>query len=253
MNETTDRVAGLTAKGRATRERIVEAAAELMHAEGFQGATNEEVRAAAAISGSQLGHYFPDKESLVRAVIAHRADQVVVIGRAPVSPGEGGTVAAGARGAPGVPGAPGDGLALLDSISRLRQWADFYLEREEVCLTGCRFGSLASDVLKSDLDVRDDISTGFSRWADVFRDGLAAMRDRGELRADAEPERLAYVLLAAFQGGMLLTQAQRSIAPLRASLGGAIDYIATFLHPSDPTAPSTSIAPSNSITPSNPT
>jgi hypothetical protein len=37
----------------------------------------EPVRKAAGISGSQLSHYFPDKESLVRAVITWRADTMI--------------------------------------------------------------------------------------------------------------------------------------------------------------------------------
>ena len=82
---------------------------------------------------------------------------------------------------------------------------------------------------QSDLDVRADLAAGFRRWEDAIRDGLAAMRDRGELRADADPLRLTYLLLAAYQGGMLLAQAERDVLPLAAALHGAIDHIATFL------------------------
>jgi hypothetical protein len=59
-------------------------------------------------------------------------------------------------------------------------------------------------------------------------DSFAALRDRGDLRRDAEPEQLADVLMAAFQGGMLLAQATRDRAPLRNALDGAISYIETF-------------------------
>jgi TetR/AcrR family transcriptional regulator, transcriptional repressor for nem operon len=195
--------APLTAKGSATRDRIVTVAGELIYRDGIAGTTNPAVRSAAGISGSQLSHYFPDKESLVRAVIAWRAGQVVALSR--VSPsGE------------------------LDSLSALRLWADFYTRREEAWQGGCRFGSLASEVLKSDLDLKDDVAAGFQRWKGIFRDGLAAMRAQGELRDDADPGRLASVLLAAFQGGMLLAQAERSVAPLSAALDGAIAYVSSF-------------------------
>jgi AcrR family transcriptional regulator len=42
------------------------------------------VRKAAGVSGSQLSHYFRDKESLVRAVIAWRADLIIDLHKIPL-------------------------------------------------------------------------------------------------------------------------------------------------------------------------
>src|ERR1700759_2671638 len=67
----------LTSRGQATRERIVAAAADLIFASGVATVSMRDVRAAANVSGSQLSHYFGDKQSLIRAVIAHQADAVV--------------------------------------------------------------------------------------------------------------------------------------------------------------------------------
>ena len=47
----------LTPKGRATRDRIVRAAAELVVAEGLRATNMESVRKAASVSGSQPAHY----------------------------------------------------------------------------------------------------------------------------------------------------------------------------------------------------
>ena len=62
-----------TARGRATRARIIDAAARLIYENGAANATFEDVRKAAKASGSQMSHCFADKRSLVRAVIAHQA------------------------------------------------------------------------------------------------------------------------------------------------------------------------------------
>lgn len=43
------------------------------------------------------------------------------------------------------------------------------------------------------------------------------MRERGDLREDADPEQLADTLAAAFQGGMLLDEAYGNAEPLRAA------------------------------------
>ena len=194
----------LTPKGRATRERILECAADLIYRHGVQGTSNDLLRRAAGVSGSQLNHYFPDKETLVRATLAWRAESMMGLREVP-------------------PRGP------LDSMVALRAWADSYLERPEVVAGGCSFGSLAAEVLKSDLDVRDAVAEGFARWRAQFRDGLTAMRDRGELRPDADLDQLATSLMAAFQGGLLLAQGARDIQPLREAFDGALAYVESHI------------------------
>jgi hypothetical protein len=54
------------------------------------------------------------------------------------------------------------------------------------------------------------------------------MRERGQLRPDADPDQLIYLLTAAFQGGMLLTQATRDVQPLRAALSAALAHVESF-------------------------
>ncbi len=70
----------LTRRGRATRQRIVAAAAELMFEHGVAETTLEDIRAAAGVSGSQVYHYFEDKQALVRAVIDYQVDAVLDTG-----------------------------------------------------------------------------------------------------------------------------------------------------------------------------
>ncbi|MEV6297020.1 TetR/AcrR family transcriptional regulator [Streptomyces sp. NPDC051896] len=63
----------LTDKDQATRARILEHAAVLVYTRGVHATNNEQHRRAAGVSGSQLNHYFPTKESPVLAVIARQA------------------------------------------------------------------------------------------------------------------------------------------------------------------------------------
>src|SRR5271154_2196637 len=75
-NETSDRPR-LTPKGARARARIVEEAAALIHERGVAATTLEDVKVAAEVSGSQMYHYFPDKNELVQAVIDYQADAIV--------------------------------------------------------------------------------------------------------------------------------------------------------------------------------
>jgi TetR/AcrR family transcriptional repressor of nem operon len=196
--------ARLTRKGQATRDRIVTAAARLMFERGVAGTSTDEVQAAAGVSASQLYHYFGDKRSLVRAVIALQTD-VVLDAQQPV-------------------------LSRLDSVEALRAWRDVAvgLQRRLRCQGGCPIGSLASELADVDPDARADLAAGFARWEAAIRDGLRAMHGRGELGRDTDPDRLALAILAALQGGLLLTQLRRDTAPLEAALDTMIDLVASL-------------------------
>jgi AcrR family transcriptional regulator len=196
----------LTGKGQATRARILEHAAELIYAKGVHATNNEQLRRAAGISGSQLNHYFPTKESLVLAVIEWQAERVLTFHRS-------------AR------------FTHFDSLDSLRDWAGFYVAYERSYQEGCTLGSLASEIIKTDLDVRAELADAFEQWRDIFRDGLERMQSLARLSVEADPTRLAHLLLSAFQGGMLLAQVARDIAPLNDALGAAIDYVQTFAMP----------------------
>src|SRR4051795_12437129 len=117
----------LTSKGQATRARILEHAADLIYTQGVHATNNEKLRRAAGVSGSQLNHYFPSKESLVLAVIAWQAERVLAFHRS-------------------------ERFTCFDSLNAFREWADFYVAYERAYQEGCSLGSLASEIIKTDLD-----------------------------------------------------------------------------------------------------
>lgn len=197
----------LTTKGRATRARILDAASDLVFSHGVAHTTMEDVRVAAGVSGSQLSHYFADKATLVRAIVGAQADATLEQHRAPE-------------------------LGELDSMASLELWAKLNIERQRElnCIGGCRLGSLAGELLSGSGDeaTRTCLVDGFERWLSLFHHGIAAMRERGDLRADTDPEELALMLVAALQGGILLTQTMRDTRPLEASLEAALERVRSF-------------------------
>ncbi|MFI5887457.1 TetR/AcrR family transcriptional regulator [Streptomyces sp. NPDC051554] len=189
----------LTRKGQETRRRIVAAAAQLMYERGVTEATLEDVRAAAGVSGSQIYHYFADKQALLLAVIEYQTEAVL--------------------------GMQVSLFADLDSMAGLRRWRDALVEyqRRLQCRGGCPIGSLGSEVAETNPEARLAVASGFLRWESAIRDGLRAMHACGEL--DGDPDDLALATLAALQGGLLLTQIQREVRPLEAALDSMLDHI----------------------------
>ena len=96
-----------------------------------------------------------------------------------------------------------------------RQWRDrlVTLQRSRHCAGGCPIGSIAAEIADDDPEARADLVAGFEQWEAPIRAGLARMRDRGVLRDDTDTDRLALALLAALQGGLLLTQTRRTTLP----------------------------------------
>src|ERR1700742_5230438 len=80
----TEELARLTPKGRATRDRIVKTAADLIFTRGVAGTSIDDVRKAAGVSGAQMTHYFTDKRSLVRAVVEWQEGAVLALHQLPV-------------------------------------------------------------------------------------------------------------------------------------------------------------------------
>ena len=67
----------LTARGAATRARIVAAAASLVRGQGVAGTSLDDVMAATGTSKSQLYHYFANKDALVCEVVKTQLGQVI--------------------------------------------------------------------------------------------------------------------------------------------------------------------------------
>jgi len=199
----------LTRRRRATRDRIVGAAATLMHTRGVNATTLDDVRIASGTSKSQLYSHFPDKESLVQAVISLQAEGVLERHR--------------------------QRLERLDSIRGLELWRDGVVQRNALRngAYGCELGSLASELADQDEAARLTLNDHFHTWQGLLTAGLARMVEAGVLRPDADPEVLATGLMAALQGGYLLAQTARDVGPMQIALDMAVAHVKSFAAASD--------------------
>ncbi|MGH3632871.1 TetR/AcrR family transcriptional regulator [Mycobacterium sp.] len=203
-----DATSRFTRKGRATRARIVDEAARLIFERGVAGTSIDEVRSTAGVSGSQISHYFHDKRDLTRQVIAARRNDMEEFHTQRQ-------------------------LGTLDSLEALQAWANANIADVDDLYRrgGCVYGSLAGELIEADDETHDDLAAGYDRWLELLRAGLTAMRDRGDLRPEADPRHLAVSLVAAHQGSALLTYATDNPEPLCAALNAAVDYVRSFASP----------------------
>lgn len=194
----------LTAKGRRTRARIVEAAAQLMYENGVAATSVDQICVAADVGKSQIYHYFKDKSELVRGAIEFQAGMVLTV-QAPL-------------------------------LSDIRDWTGWRAWRNEIVELqrrtdyrgGCPLGALAGESAGREGPVRLALTSSFDQWEIQLQTALCRTVESGVLRDDVDVPGLATYVLAALQGGLVLCQARRDVRPLEVSLDGAIARLESY-------------------------
>ncbi|MFC9845926.1 TetR/AcrR family transcriptional regulator [Streptomyces sp. NPDC060223] len=186
-----------TAKGKATRRRIVEGAAAVLREKGVISATLDDIMARTRTSKSQLFHYFPDgKDELLVAVAQFEADQVLE-DQQPY-------------------------LGRLDSWEAWEQWRDVVIKRYEVHGDECPLGSLSLQIGRSSPGARAIVIELLRQWQESLAVGIRALQANGRLPADFDADTRAAALLAGLQGGVAILLSTGRSTHLRAALDEGI-------------------------------
>jgi AcrR family transcriptional regulator len=173
-----------------TRDRIITATAELFRRQGYNGTSLKQVTLAAEAPFGSLYHSFPGgKEELGEVVIttsgqAYR-ELFEVIYDAAAGPAE--------------------------AVSDFFDGAAVVLEETDY-IDACPIGTVALEVASTNDRLRRATADVFASWVEAASVRLVA---HGLSRARAEE--LATVLIAAIEGGFMLSRAARSPEPMRAA------------------------------------
>jgi AcrR family transcriptional regulator len=182
-----------SAKGEATRSRMVHAAALLIRENGAAETSLDEVLAATSTSKSQMFHYFPGgRADLLIAVAQHEAAQVLDAQQ-----------------------------PYLSDLSTRRSWADWrtaVLEHYGALGDKCPLGALTSELGKTSPATRDIVTELYDTWERELTRGVRALRPVPDDGTDDDVFDIARSILTAIQGG---------VAMLRAT--GRIDYLVVAL------------------------
>jgi TetR/AcrR family transcriptional regulator, transcriptional repressor for nem operon len=163
------------------REALVEAAKELLWERGFSAMSPRDVLHRSRAGQGSLYHFFEGKEALAREALAAVTDEVSR--RVEASCGAG----------------TGTGLARVER----------FLLSDRDALRGCRLGRLAQDPELPE-SLRTTVADGFARLQTVLERAVLDAQREGELQADVDPRALAECVIAAVQGGYVLSRAHGS-------------------------------------------
>src|SRR5271167_2396627 len=129
----------ITRRGRASRERIVERAADLFAEHGIAATSVDEVLAAAGAGKGQFYHYFSGRDELAAAAVGFRCAQVV----------------AGLS----------EALGGVSSLAGL----------EQMGMPGCPIGTLSAEVAGRNEEARLQAAAGFDAWERLLAGALERM------------------------------------------------------------------------------
>jgi len=193
-------VHNLTAKGRATRQRIIEGAAAEIRASGVSVATLDDIRVRTQTSKSQLFHYFPGgKEQLLLAVAEYEA-QTVLDDQQPY-------------------------LGELTSWAAWQRWREAVVDRYRRQGQHCPLAVLMSEIGRTTPGAQAVTSALMHQWHSELADGVRHMRAQDKVAAGLDPDRIAAALLAGIQGGVGVLLATGDISYLEAALDVGIQSL----------------------------
>ena len=177
-------------KGAATRDQILNAASRLIHVQGYQSTSLDDVLRESGVGKGNFYYHFKSKEELGYAIIDR-------IRRAFIERGL----------------EPAFADADADPVGQLHAFFDRVLDsqRQRNCVGGCAMGNLACELS----DVHEGFRQQLAGIFDVYRDHLAETIRRGQLsgrlRPDADATRVAQFLVGGLEGAILLGKVTRDI------------------------------------------
>lgn len=191
--EVTLKSAPTTARGREAVQRVLDAASALFARQGIRATTLDQVCERSGTGRGQLYLWFAGKPDLVRDVVAQQVERVLAA-QQPL-------------------------LGSISTAADVRDWCEravaVYEHDDPI---RCPIGSLVNELSEADPAARAVLAGGLATWTRHLVTGLERVSARGELAPTATPLATGHGLLAAYQGGVLLSSAAGSVQPLRLAL-----------------------------------
>ena len=178
---------------RNVRERLLNAGVQTFSKSGFNGCSVQDITDAAGVPKGSFYNHFESKEALGAAALEHywadgACDRLNILSETEGSP-----------------------------LDRLRR----YFEQSTVDMAsmgftcGCLIGNMAAEQSDHSPVIAAQLSAIFASWSRRVGDCIRQAQAAGEIRTDADPEKLATFVLNAWEGALLRARIEKGERPLR--------------------------------------
>src|SRR6266581_3203837 len=170
-------------KGAATRDQILNAASRLIHVQGYQSTSLDDVLRESGVGKGNFYYYFKSKEDLGYAIL----DQIIgsflerTLEPCFSDPEQG-------------------------ALAQIRCFLDRVLEAQRArnCVGGCPLGNLAAELSDVHEGFRARLAFVFAAWRERLTLALRTEQLRGAVDAACRPGAVADFLVASLEGAILL-------------------------------------------------
>ncbi len=196
-----------SAKGQATRERIVRVANDLFHRQGYHATGLEQVLREAGVAKGSFYHHFRNKEALALAVLDWHIERATEeLGFSDIS---------------------SDRSPRQDLIDLIRRILDQRVScaGDDCRIRGCLFGNFALELSLVSETVRCRVNAIFDRFRDLLAGLIEQGQEMGEIPERFPARQLASMILGLMEGAVLLDKARQELSDSQL----AVEFIADYL------------------------
>jgi TetR/AcrR family transcriptional repressor of nem operon len=176
--------------GRSTREAILEAATRLMHVQGYQNTSLDDVLRDSGVGKGNFYYHFRSKEDLGYAIIDQLVARFLERTLEPCFSEAG-----------------------ASRLGQIRCFLDHVLEAQRLrnCVGGCAMGNLACELSDVHEGFRARLASVFTAWRERLTLALVEAQQRGEVAECCRPEATGQLLVAGLEGAILLSKVSKDI------------------------------------------
>src|SRR5262245_3500752 len=196
-----------TRDGRPTREAILGAATRLIHVNGYNNTSLDDVLRESGVGKGNFYYHFKSKEELGYAIL----DQIVASFLSRTLD-------------------PCFSDPTARPLTQIYCFIDRVLEtqRQWNCVGGCPLGNLASELSDVHEGFRIRLASVFSAWRERLTLAVRAAQGRGEVAADGRGEAIAQFLVASLEGAILMTKLTKDIRVMEACTDELKRYLSLY-------------------------
>jgi TetR/AcrR family transcriptional repressor of nem operon len=177
----------------ATKERILEAAEEIMLTKSFHSVGLNEILGAVKVPKGSFYHYFASKEQFGVELISHYVREHTDRLEKFFSSSE------------------------TDPLQKFVEYWGYSIGRmtEGACQQCCLVVKLGLEVANFSEPMREVLAAGMRQWRAIFQRAVSEGQAQGSIRAELDAAEAGAVIQDTWQGALQRMQVERSVAPLR--------------------------------------
>jgi TetR/AcrR family transcriptional regulator, transcriptional repressor for nem operon len=178
-----------------TKERILEAAEEIMLTKSFHSVGLTEILAAVKMPKGSFYHHFRSKEQFGVELISHYVrEHTARLGKFFDAPG-------------------------TKALQKLVDYWGYQIGHATAgeCQQGCLVVKLGLEVASFSEPMREVLADGLKTWRGIFEKVVRAGQADGSIRKELDPAETAAAIQDQWQGAMQRMQVEKNVAPLRSA------------------------------------